>query len=485
MIRQIAHAIRLGLAVAVVGFTNHSSTTLCAELDSAGIDAEARNAKGVEYFEKHIRPVLASQCYSCHSDQAENLKGNLRLDTRDTTQQGGDSGPAVVPGQPDASLLLSALRYEDFEMPPKGQLPPEVIAHFETWIALGAPDPRDAAKSSAPAEIDWDAAKTYWAFQTPVRQQLPEIAKSDWPLRKIDWFTLAKMEEHGLSPNPPADKRSLVRRVWLDTIGLPPTSTAVDAFVSDESPDAFERLVDGLLGSPHFGEHWARMWLDVARYAEDQAHIVGNNQSLFYPNAYLYRDWLISAFNEDIPFDRFVRLQLAADFLEPDNEQHHAALGFIGLGPKYYARGMAEVKADEWEDRVDTVTRGLLGLTVACARCHDHKFDPIETEDYYALAGVFASTRMFNMPLDDKREKKGDEAKKSSDAMHIIKEGTGDGLKCIRPRRCPQQRRFWCVAVFRESWAAMNHVDSSSAAGVENWPMQSSTRRIHSLRGSL
>ena len=392
---------------------------------------EQPDSEGIAYFERHIRPVLVTQCYECHADQPnrENVKGGLRLDTRAGTRQGGDTGAAVVPSDPAASLLLSAIRYEDFEMPPDGQLAPNVVAHFEKWIEMGAPDPRDGASNElANAEIDWQAAQRFWAFQQPTLHPLPTISQGDWPHRRIDWFALAKMDEHQLVPNPSADRRTLVRRAWLDTIGLPPTPEAVDRFVSDDSPDAYERLVDELLSSPHFGEHWARMWLDIARYAEDQAHIVGDNQSLFYPNAYLYRDWLISALNDNLPFDRFVRLQLAADFFEPDSHQHRAALGFIGLGPKYYARGMAEVKADEWEDRVDTVTRGLLGLTVACARCHDHKYDPIETEDYYALAGVFASTKMFNRPLDEKRETKNGEAKNASDAMHIIAEGTPTDL---------------------------------------------------------
>ncbi len=221
-----------------------------------------------------------------------------------------------------------------------------------------------------------------------------------------------------------------MRRLTFDLTGLPPTPEEVEAFLADETPDAKRKVVERLLTSAHYGEHWARMWLDIARYAEDQAHIVGNDNSLCYPNAYLYRDWVIQALNGDVPYDRFVRLQLAADLMDKGDEQNRVALGFIGVGPKYYRRNSPEVMADEWEDRVDVVGRGLLGLTVACARCHDHKYDPIETEDYYALAGVFASTDMFNQPLEDSEDasnadtdKKGKKGKtKPENAMHIIKD---------------------------------------------------------------
>jgi hypothetical protein len=223
-----------------------------------------------------------------------------------------------------------------------------------------------------------------------------------------------------------------MRRVSFDLIGLPPTLEEIDAFVQDPSPDAAAKVVDRLLASPQYGERWARLWLDVARFAEDQAHIVGKDRSLFYPNAYVYRDWVIQAFNQDMPYDRFIKLQLAADLMAPDDRANEAALGFIGLGPKYYSRKSPAVMADEWEDRVDTVSRGLLGLTVACARCHNHKFDPILTEDYYALAGVFASTQMFNRPLTDRVPKKPNgEASQPTDAMHVICEGTPTDLNIL------------------------------------------------------
>ncbi|MEO8497114.1 MAG: DUF1549 domain-containing protein, partial [Planctomycetota bacterium] len=319
-----------------------------------------------DFFEKKIRPVLVERCYKCHSKQGESVKGGLLLDSRDASRRGGESGAAVVPGDADESLLLSALRYESFEMPPDGKLPATVIADFETWIKTGAHDPRDAATSEPPgAEIDWDKARSFWAFQPPTLQALPDELASNAIRRPIDAFVLAQLRAANLAPNPEASRRVLVRRVTFDLIGLPPTPDEVDAFVNDATVDAYERLVDRLLASPQHGERWSRMWLDVARFAEDQAHIVGNNTELCYPNAYLYRDWVIDAMNDDLPYDQFVRQQLAADLIDPDDKAGHIALGFIGLGPKYYRRNDIEVMAEEWEDRVDTVACGLLGLTVA------------------------------------------------------------------------------------------------------------------------
>jgi Protein of unknown function (DUF1553)/Protein of unknown function (DUF1549) len=265
------------------------------------------------------------------------------------------------------------------------------------------------------------------------------VAKADWPRSRLDGFVLAPLEKAGLAPAGEADRRTWLRRISFDLTGLPPTPDEIEAFVADQSPDAAERLADRLLASPHFGERVSRLWLDLARYAEDQAHIVGKDESLYYPNAYRYRDWLIGAFNRDQPYDEFVKLQLAADLLEGDDSPNLPALGLIGLGPKYYSRRSLQVMSDEWEDRVDVVGRGLLGLTVACARCHDHKFDPIGTEDYYALAGVFASTSMFNRPLSPEAEKKAEsdkndtkefengkkvvgEAKDPKQSMHVVRD---------------------------------------------------------------
>lgn len=373
----------------------------------------------LDHFEKKIRPVLVQHCYRCHSENAKRVKGGLLLDSKDGTRKGGDSGPSVVPGQPQKSLLLKALRYQEFEMPPSKKLPQRIIDDFRVWIEQGAVDPRiDKVVQTAKSKIDIEAGKKFWAFQPPQKQELPKVNNANWPQQRIDHFILAKLEQANLSPAALAERSAWIRRVTFDLIGLPPTPKEVNDFVNDKSTNAEKAVVERLLASPHFGERWARVWLDVSRYAEDQAHIVGNNKSLFYPNAYLYRNWVIDALNEDMPYDQFVKLQLAADLIESKDSSNQVALGFIGLGPKYYNRGRLEVKAEEWEDRVDVVSRGLLGLTVACARCHDHKYDPIPTEDYYALAGVFAGTQMMNQSLKSKGN-----TKKPTEAMHIVKEG--------------------------------------------------------------
>jgi hypothetical protein len=411
------------------------------------VTAEELSKDHVEFFEKRIRPVLVEHCYECHSAQSEKLKGKLLLDNRDAARKGGETGPAVVPGDPDNSLLVQALRYENFEMPPKAKLPGHVIADFEKWIKDGATDPREGSPGpqiAPPAAIDFQAARQFWSLQPPLPHTPPSVSDPNWPQQPIDSFILQRLDAAGLQPSSAASRRTWLRRVTLDLNGLPPTLDEQQTFETDRSPDAAERLVDRLLASPHFGERVARMWLDLARYAEDQAHIVGKDESLLYPNAYLYRDWVIGALNADLPYDRFVQLQLAADLLEADDSPNLAALGFIGLGPKYYGRRSLQVMSDEWEDRVDVVGRGLMGLTVACARCHDHKFDPIGAEDYYALAGVFASTAMFNRPLSADVEKTGEaqagnkdfengkkasgEAKDPKQSMHIVSEAAPTDL---------------------------------------------------------
>jgi hypothetical protein len=428
--------------------SSRAALTLAALLGWLAAARGAEPAKeDVEFFETKIRPVLVEHCYKCHSASAEKLQGKLLLDSREAARKGGESGAAVVPGDPDGSLLLQALRFENFEMPPDGKLPDAVIANFEHWIKRGAADPRDGSGPVAalPAAIDFAKGRQFWSFQPPRAHALPQVAAGAWLRRNIDGFVLAPLERAGLAPASPADRRTWLRRVTFDLTGLPPTSEEVQAFVTDQAPDAAERLVDRLLASPRFGERASRLWLDLARYAEDQAHIVGKDQSLFYPNAYLYRDWLIGAFNRDMPYDEFVKLQLAADLIEGEDSPNLPALGLIGLGPKYYSRRSLQVMSDEWEDRVDIVGRGLLGLTVACARCHDHKFDPIGTEDYYALAGVFASTSMFNRPLtpDAAKQEDGDkndtkefengkkvlgEAKDPKQAMHIVRDAEPKNL---------------------------------------------------------
>ena len=381
------------------------------------------NPADVEFFEAKIRPVLVKHCYECHSAESKTVQGGLLLDNANALRHGGDSGAGLVPGNPDDSLLLSAIKYDSFEMPPKKRLPESVVADFESWIKRGAADPRagDHTPDAGVAELDIELGRQFWAFQPPRKSEFP--ASSDYSER-IDDLIQRKLTAEDLEANEPALRQVLLRRLSFDITGLPPTPEQIQRFISDESPSAIATEVDRLLDSPRYGERWARLWLDVARYAEDQAHIVGNNKSLFFPNAYRYRDWVIKSLNEDLPYDRFVNLQLAGDLLEPDAKEHIAALGFIGVGPKYYRRNDPEVMADEWEDRVDVVMRGLQGLTVACARCHDHKYDPVSTEDYYALAGVFAGTEMFNRPLNKEAEtSKNGHASKPEQALHVVRDG--------------------------------------------------------------
>ena len=285
-------------------------------------------------------------------------------------------------------------------------------------------------------EFDWNKAREFWSFRAPQAQPLPRVQNKRWPRERMDSFILAAMEKRGLSPSLEAERRALIRRVTFDLTGLPPTPEEVRGFLADRRADAYERLVGRLLASPRYGERMASLWLNVARYAEDQAHQVGDDTQSFYPNAWRYRAWVIGAFNRDLPYDQFIKLQLAADKFDGSTTNATgdlAALGFIGLGPKYYNRNRLDVMADEWEDRVDTVTRSFLGLTVACARCHDHKYDPITTRDYYGLAGIFASTRLVDKTLDGKieeepRENKDSDGKKvkpkaNPDAMHVVDDG--------------------------------------------------------------
>jgi hypothetical protein len=365
---------------------------------------------GADFFEARIRPVLAEHCYSCHSQAAKKQRGGLLLDSREGVRAGGDSGPVIVPGKPDESLLVKAVRHASAElrMPPKGKLPDTVIADFEKWVKLGAPDPRGKAPATS-AGIDFDAAKKHWAYQPLRGPVLPAVKRHDWALSPIDWFILARLEDKGLDPAPPADPRTLIRRLYFDLTGLPPTFEEVEDFVRQvESPKrqatpsteysvpdqaAVASVVDRLLASPRYGERWGRHWLDVARYADTKDGVLMYGDDRIRPYAYTYREYVIRAFNEDVPFDRFVHEQLAADLIEPKVEPWRlAAMGFLTLG-RMFDNNIHDVL----DDRIDTVTRGLLGLTVSCARCHDHKYDAVPTADYYSLYGVFANSEP---PLD-------------------------------------------------------------------------------------
>jgi len=376
------------------------------------------SAAEIEFFENKIRPVLVEQCLSCHGEKKQSA--GLRLDRKSAVLKGGENGPALVPGKAEESLLVKAIRHTgELKMPQKGKLAPSVIADFEKWINLGAADPRDDA--AATTEIDWKKAREFWSFKPVVK---PAIPAGNEP-NAIDRFIGVKLETHGLKAVPLADKRTLIRRLTFDLTGLPPTPGEVESFVKDESANAYVKLVDRLLATQAYGEMQARQWLDVARYAEDQAHTFSVKP---YGDAWRYRDWVIRAFNDDLPFEKFVKYQIAADLIVgdlPEEIQHRAALGFFGLGAQYYKNtDAAKAAADELDDRVDTLTRGFLGLTVSCARCHDHKFDPIPTQDYYSLAGVFWSSKLADNPLAPKAEveRVAAEMKKVQDADKLVKD---------------------------------------------------------------
>ncbi len=350
-------------------------------------DTTPADPAALEFFENKVRPVLAEHCFSCHGPDKQ--KGGLRLDSAGSMRTGGDSGPVVVPGDPDHSRMIQAVRQEgELKMPPKGKLTAAEVEALAAWVKLGAPWPKvDRGQRTEDRGQTDDPAKTHWAFQ-PVRQ--PPIPTPRGPQsatrNPIDAFILAKLEERGLTLSPPADRTTLLRRVTLDLTGLPPTPAEVDAFVNDPSPDAYGKVIDRLLASPHYGERWGRHWLDIARYADSKGYVFQEERR--YPFAYTYRDYVIRAFNQDLPYDRFILEQLAADKLPLGADKHPlAAMGFLTLGRRFLNN-----VHDIIDDRMDVVTRGLLGLTVQCARCHDHKYDPIPQKDYYSLYGVFASS---------------------------------------------------------------------------------------------
>ncbi|QDT26595.1 DUF1553 domain-containing protein [Gimesia panareensis] len=346
-----------------------------------------------EFFESKIRPVLIKHCYECHAADAKSIRGGLLLDTRAGTLQGGDSGPSVVPGKPAESLLLESLRYESYEMPPAGKLPDEVIQDFETWIKMGAPDPRKGKHKVVSQQIDIEAGREFWSFQ-PVKQQTPpQVIDQGWNQSAIDRFIRARQKS--LTPADLADRTTLVRRLYYDLTGLPPTPAQIDQYLNDTSNEATARLVDQLLASPHFGERWGRYWLDVARYSQS----TGGGRSLLYNSAWRYRNYVIDAFNQDKPFHQFIKEQIAGDLLDTDDYRERQdqliATAFLLLGPtNYEQQDKEQLRMDVIDEQIQTIGRAFLGMTLGCARCHDHKFDPIPATDYYALAGILRSTKV-------------------------------------------------------------------------------------------
>jgi hypothetical protein len=399
--------------------TSFQIVTCCVSL----VDATAAHSAvaagvsaGIQYFEEKVRPLLIAHCYECHSVDAKELRGGLLLDTKAGWQQGGDNGPAIVPGKPKASLLVRAISYtdEELQMPPKGKLAQAEIDILTKWIDGGAPDPREGqATRQTQRTIDIAAGRKYWAFQPLAKVEPPSVALSSVAhsfrerspnhaerddYTAIDRFTYAKLSERGLTTTPPADRRVLLRRAYLTLIGLPPTYDEVQDFEDDTSPDAWEKVIDRLLASPHYGERWGRHWLDLARFGESH----GFEHDYDRPHAYHYRDFVIKALNQDLPYDTFVRWQLAGDEIEPDNPLALMATGFLAGGvhaTQITANQVEKERYDELDDMLATTGTAMLGLTIGCARCHDHKFDPIPNVDYYRLLSTFTTTVRSEMEI--------------------------------------------------------------------------------------
>jgi uncharacterized protein DUF1553/uncharacterized protein DUF1549/cytochrome c len=369
-------------------WSNGAIGILAASLFAAAAARAAEPTKQqLDFFESKVRPVLADKCYKCHSAELNKSKGGLTLDTAEATLKGGEDGPIIVPGDPAKSMLIKAISYADpdLAMPPQkegGKLKDAEIAALTEWVKMGAPDPRSGPKKYA------TAGRSHWAFQPVKKAEVPQVKNTGWVANPIDAFVLAKLEAGSMQPSPSAERAALMRRAYFDIIGIPPTPEEVYAFINDKSPNAWEKVIDRLLASPQYGERWGRHWLDTARYSDTKGEVKKRKDDPYYPFAWTYRDWVIKAFNTDMPYDRFILEQLAADKLpeETSDKSHLAALGFLTVGQYFMGR-----KDDIIDDRIDVVGKGFLGLTVACARCHDHKFDPIPQADYYSLHGVFAS----------------------------------------------------------------------------------------------
>ncbi len=362
----------------------------------------AASSVGEDFFETKIRPIFANICSNCHDDKATS---GLRVLTREALLKGGHRGPAIVPNDPEKSLLIQAVRQTgDLKMPKGGKLPAEDVQNLTEWVRMGAPWPQSKPVIAAgtPFKITPEQ-RAFWSFQPIKMPTTPKVKNARWAKTDIDRFVLAKLEGQGMSPSPEADRRTLIRRATFDLIGLPPTPEEIEAFEKDKSPNAFAKVVDRLLASPRYGERWGRHWLDVARYAEDDVRGLDPKFRGYMPfsGAYVYRDWVIKAFNDDLPYDKFVRYQLAGDLVgEKDAKAALPGTAFLGGGPWLWDQAEpVQGRADERNERIDAVSRGLLGLTVACARCHNHKYDPISQKDYYALAGVFASSTYKEYPL--------------------------------------------------------------------------------------
>jgi hypothetical protein len=359
----------------------------------------------IDFFEtKKVRPLLVENCFECHSSDAKKLQGGLKLDSRAAAIKGGDTGAGLIPGDADKSLIIDAVRWKQFEMPPRGKLAAEHVDTLSKWVSMGAPWPvvDENTPVDQPIIYDWPSLQSqHWAWQKVQRQAAPVVKNPAWVKSEIDQFVLAKLEGNGLAPASPANPRTLIRRFYFDLIGLPPTPTQIEEFVASSQRDreaSLAAMIEELLASRHYGERWGRHWLDVARYSDGFG---GSLDGAGLPNAWRYRDWVVEALNCDMPIDQFIRMQIAGDQIDPPQA---IATGFLALGPTYISDGgdpdsIAQAMSETLADRVDTLTRGLLGLTAACALCHDHKFDPIPQLDYYSIAEVFRNSKVRDYPL--------------------------------------------------------------------------------------
>jgi len=367
---------------------------------------ESFTQEQLDFFENRIRPILVEHCYECHSADSKSIQAKLRLDGREFAIQGGDSGAALVPSKPHESLLIAAVSWKGIEMPPDRKLKDEQITDLVRWVEMGVPWPGDLSAGNSnnkSSEYDWSKWRSeHWAFQSISTPEPPSLDDTSWCKSPIDYFVLSELEANGLQPSPSADPRTLIRRIRFDLVGLPPSIDEVRAFEEayrSNPNQAVSDYVEKLLASKHYAERWARHWLDVARYSDGFGGFLDNAS---YENAWRYRDWVTDAFDQDMPFADFLRLQIAGDIV--GDKSSAIATGFLALGPNYISDGgdpdsTAQAKAETLSDRIDTLSQGLLGLTVACARCHDHKFDPIPQEDYYSLAGIFNNCATEDIPL--------------------------------------------------------------------------------------
>ena len=424
-------------------------TCLCVAVCSErGKSESSLKDEELKFFESKIRPVLVEQCYRCHSSE-EKIKGGLSIDSREGIRHGGDSGPAVVPGDLRGSLLWTAINWaeEDYEMPPKKRLPASIVADFKEWIEMGAPDPRVAEKAIVKTQINIEEGKKFWSFKKPLKKESPTVSDQKWPASDIDHFVLAKLDSNGLKPAMDAKPEILLRRIYFDLIGLPPSPKEIQAYAAAWKKDpknAYRLEVNKLLASERFGERWGRHWLDIARFAES----TGKDVNMTFPHAWRYRDYVIDSINADKPYDEFITEQIAGDLLpiknDADWQENLIATGFLAIGPKNLnERDPRQFALDLADEQIDTTTQAILGLTVSCARCHDHKFDPIPTTDYYSLAGIFLNTKTYFGTVNVIQNRRGTNLLELpiADKEPIDPLGT-NGISIIKNRLEDSERRF-------------------------------------------